>query len=90
MSLLLNVNLFLAIGTTTENVILAYFIKYRLLHGLSLSFLNIHYPAGNYMFKVNNRNCRTRCEICSNLTIKHLNDAYGVKRKWPLFGPHLR
>ena len=21
-------------------------------------------PAGNYMFKVNNRNTRTRCEIC--------------------------
>ena len=28
------------------------------------------YPAGNYMFKVNNRNTRTRCEICSKLTIK--------------------
>ena len=27
-------------------------------------------PAGNYMFKVNNRNTRTRCEICSKLTIK--------------------
>ena len=27
-------------------------------------------PAGNYMFKVNNRNARTRCEICSKLTIK--------------------
>ena len=25
-------------------------------------------PAGNYMFKVNNRNTRTRCEICSKLT----------------------
>ena len=24
---------------------------------------------GNYMFKVNNRNTRTRCEICSKLTI---------------------
>ena len=29
-----------------------------------------HYPAGNCMFKVNNRNTRTRCEICSKLTIK--------------------
>ena len=29
-----------------------------------------YYPAGNYMFKVNNRNTRTRCEICSMLTIK--------------------
>ena len=28
------------------------------------------HPAGNYLFKVNNRNTRTRCEICSKLTIK--------------------
>ena len=27
-------------------------------------------PAGNCMFKVNNRTTRTRCEICSKLTIK--------------------
>ena len=27
-------------------------------------------PAGSYMFKVNNRNTRTRCEICSKLAIK--------------------
>ena len=27
-------------------------------------------PAGNYKFKVNNRNTRTRYEICSKLTIK--------------------
>ena len=25
---------------------------------------------GNYMFKVNNRNTRTWCKICSKLTIK--------------------
>ena len=31
------------------------------------------FPAGDYMFKVKNRNTRTRCEICSKLTIK--NDA---------------
>ena len=30
----------------------------------------IIHPAGNYMFKVNNRNTRTMCEICSKLTIK--------------------
>ena len=29
-------------------------------------------PARNYMFKVNTRNTRTRCEICSKLTIKTL------------------
>ena len=27
-------------------------------------------PAGNDMFKVNNRNTRAMCEICSKLTIK--------------------
>ena len=26
-------------------------------------------PAGNYMFKVNYRNTRTRCELYSKLTI---------------------
>ena len=30
------------------------------------------YPAGNYMFKVKNRNTRARCEISSKLTIKKL------------------
>ena len=28
------------------------------------------FPAGNYLFKVNNRSTKTRCEICSKLTIK--------------------
>ena len=27
-------------------------------------------PVGNDMFKVNNRNAKTKCEICSKLTIK--------------------
>ena len=27
-------------------------------------------PVGTYVFKVNNRNTRTRCKICSKLTIK--------------------
>ena len=27
-------------------------------------------PAGIYLFKVNNRNTKTRCKICSKLTIK--------------------
>ena len=29
-------------------------------------------PVGNYMFKVSNRNTKTRCEICPKLTIKTL------------------
>ena len=28
------------------------------------------FPAGIYQLRVNNRNTRTRCEICSNLSIK--------------------
>ena len=33
---------------------------------ISIQFI----PARNYTFKVNNRNTRTRCDICSKLTIK--------------------
>ena len=32
-------------------------------------FFNSSWPAGIYLLKVNNRNTRTRCEICSKLTI---------------------
>ena len=28
------------------------------------------FPVGIYMLKINNRNSRTRCEICLKLTIK--------------------
>ena len=34
------------------------------------AFLKNRISAGNYMFKVNNKNSRTRCKICSKLTIK--------------------
>ena len=33
------------------------------------------FSPGNYMFKVNNRNTRTKSEICSKLTIKTLDMA---------------
>ena len=36
-------------------------------------------PAGNYKFKVNNRNTRTRCEICSELIKKP------ERRQWLTF-----
>ena len=39
-----------------------------------------NFPAGNYMFKVNNRNTSTRCEICLKLTIK-----IPERRQWRLF-----
>ena len=32
--------------------------------------LVMNIPGDNYMFKVNDKNTRTRCEICSRLTIK--------------------
>ena len=38
--------------------------------GLGL-FTSILIPAGDYMFKVNNRNIRTRCEIRSKLKKRH-------------------
>ena len=35
---------------------------------ISWRYLNFKVPAGNYMFRVSNRNTRTRCELCSKLT----------------------
>ena len=32
--------------------------------------LHIYIPADIYLLKINNKNNRTRCEICSKLTIK--------------------
>ena len=39
---------------------------------------NVNFPANIYFFKVNNRNRRKRCEICSKLTLKHQNDVSDV------------
>ena len=38
--------------------------------GKSLRKIYRNTSVGNYMFKVNNRNVTTRCEVCSKLTIK--------------------
>ena len=41
------------------------------IHNLITSnFLKGQFPVGIYLLKVNNRNTRTKCEICSKLTIK--------------------
>ena len=48
-------------------------------HGLG------HYPAGIYLLKVNDRNTRTRCEICSKLTIKTPE-----RRHWRQFSKSLK
>ena len=51
------------------------FLILKIIHvELSKEFIHLkcneNILAGNYMFKVNNRNTRTWCEICSKLTIK--------------------
>ena len=47
-----------------------YYSERKKSKGLSPDFaFNIN-PAGNYMFKVDNRNTRTKCGICSKLTLK--------------------
>ena len=40
--------------------------------GSILSCMLHRNPAGIYLLKVNNRNTRARCEICSKWTIKHV------------------
>ena len=37
---------------------------------ISLNKMLLHYPAGIYLLKVNNRNTEIRCEISSKLTVK--------------------
>ena len=43
-------------------------VNRMILYDIATSIQTI--PAGNYMFKVNNRNTRTRCGVCSKLTKK--------------------
>ena len=49
-------------------------------HDLDTNYLSNRgdLPAGNYMFKVNNKNTKTRCEICSKLTRKQQNDINAI------------
>ena len=41
-------------------------------------FLNSFNPANIYLLKVNNKNTRKKCEICSDLTIKTSDDVIDV------------
>ena len=57
------------ISNSIEKVIKKY--KKRSVDSMSDKMISsVSNPAGIYLFKVNNRNTRTRCEICSKLTIK--------------------
>ena len=51
-----------------------------------MGYANQIYPAGNYIFKVNNRNTRTRCEISSKLTIKTLKNILKYYENHRAFG----
>ena len=46
------------------------FIVHLLTSNATAAWNFLDCPAGIYLLKVNNRNNRTRCEICSELTIK--------------------
>ena len=52
------------IDRSQEELLILRFLEMR---GLRTKRRN---PADNYMFKVKNRNTRSRCEICSKLTLK--------------------
>ena len=43
------------------------------------------FPVGMYLFRVNNGNTRTICEICSNLTINTLSLLLILKKFYTLF-----
>ena len=43
-----------------------------------MTFPFLLYPVGIYLLKVNTRNTRTMCEICSKLTIKNQSDVNKV------------
>ena len=66
--------LFLSMGTPPKfniHITLPRMSYERLIYARSIGyFASEDYPAGIYLLKVNNRNSRTRCEICSKLTIK--------------------
>ena len=49
-----------------------------------MGILPDHHIIGNYMFKVNNITTRTRCELCSKLTLK-----IPEQRQWRTHSLHL-
>ena len=64
----------------TYSLITNILIKEKPLNWFSEQMSNIKYegnigsfPDDTYMYQVNNRNTRRRCEICSKLTINYLN-----------------
>ena len=56
-------------ANTKKNSVTGVFLEFYHKPKRSSSF-RLFYPANIYLFKVNNRNTRKRCETCSKLTIK--------------------
>ena len=54
---------------------------WQLSENFEIKWISNLIPAGNYMFKVNNRNAITRCENCSKLLINTPE-----RRHWRRFG----
>ena len=65
------------INPLAKNVTFGWYNTFRKNVTISTSSTNAEFPAGNYIFKINNKNTRTRCEICSNLTLNTPE-----RRKW--------
>ena len=48
---------------------MCHFTQSKMVISVTVFIVEFHCPAGIYLLKVNNRNTRTRCGICSKLTI---------------------
>ena len=59
-------------------MIVLFYVSKEYVTNFTTTILLLLYPAGNYTFKVNNKNTRTRREICSKLTTKTPDNANGV------------
>ena len=47
-----------------------HFMMNQLTEALGKNTTLIHFPAKIYLFKINNKNIRKRCEICSKVIVK--------------------
>ena len=65
-----NIFIYVSILSVQRTRTLSFMLTFCKLCSSWVLFSQIWYPTSNYMFKVNNRNTRTRCEICSKLTIE--------------------
>ena len=60
------------LGLTNCRPMFSYYLSWKPLESRKLCFFYVlgRIPAGIYLFKVNNRNARASCKVCSKLTVK--------------------